>query len=365
MVDTVSTVAKRIAAKMHTLAETLNENEQANAVITRYFEAKIDIAVGPPSLYALIKGTYKEDVLDALPIPGVKMEDTDPETKVVTKNNNPDEYLAPKADGSAGTVSRYRHWDFADGLTEGKAILSDIARARVIREKDEDEADRIQDLAEKRQTTLRELVRKSFALYHQIRAMEGYTGAEFLWVKERKPVFKTDDDGNIVTDKDGNGIQLKDKDGKPKFESRLARTLSPCRIVRREKDEEGNALDGRKDMSVTQFLGLDIALATSKGGGYDELLKTLQREQEEENGKGIVPKLEKLADFSQAMVRVFDFLDDADKFKVLNKAAAVKSEANDEILRRVNDAFVALKGFIGGVEDFDDRVDTAEKRLAA
>lgn len=353
--------AAHIQAKAYAFAEKMADDEDASIFISEYLEAKTTVAMGPQGFYKVLCATYTDEELAATPVPGTKIETKD-EQGVVTRHNNPDEYDAPKADGSIGTVSRYWHWDVADALPAGKLILEDLRRAASLAATDEWGAKRISDNATKRQNNLRGLVARGIAVWHQINALEGYENVEFSWDRRQVPVYVMDDKtGETKLDKDGNAIQATVKSKKagnegklvPQYEWVDVRTESPVILSNAEKDEEGKVPFKKKALSIVQFLSLDIPLAMEKGGSYDDLLATMRREQPEETEPDY-PAIVKVGELGDALNRVFQYLDNDDNYGTLKRTLGKQSEGNDQLAETIQKTIDLLMGAVNSVPRLAD-----------
>lgn len=356
--------AAAIKAKAQAFAAKLSDDDNASEYVERYLNAKIDVAMGPQWMYLLFKDTYTDEELAETPIPGTKMETKDEITGVVTKHNNPDEYDAPKADGSIGTVSRYWHWDVADALPAGKLIEADFNRAKALAESDEWGAKRIADNANKRLNNLRGLVARGLATWHQIHALEAYPNVKFTWDKERKPVYVMDDEtGEPKVDKNGNAIVAVEESGKnkgkPKTQMVYCRTESPV-ILSNAEEIEGEIIAKNKALSIVQFLSLDVSRAMEKGGTYDDLLATMRREQND-NEEADVPMLEKVADFGDYALAISNYLDNDSNYTLVKRALDKKSEGNDKLLQSIDELQKLLAALVNGATNARERIENIRK----
>lgn len=296
---TISISADRINAKAREFADLLDENaafvEEMNAAI----DAAETLAVTPRDIYFDFLETLGDERLAASPVPGTKIKVVLAD-KTEIYNNNPDEYKAPKEDGSTGDVSRFFWRDVADSTLRGKTIAEGIKAAKKLQETDKVAGTLDEERYKGQQKTYRNNVTSAASLYHQIKACESYPGATFDWVWDDKEAGK------------------------------LARTVK-CLTLENANDHKVWA-----PMTVRQFLTLDFVAAmesskTAVGGTYARLMET-RRQDGDENAGNEEDAVKNVEGLDGVAVRLLNYLNGDDNMVTLKKALGRPGDFADRLL---------------------------------
>jgi hypothetical protein len=251
-------------------------DEQFHAEVRDSIDATVKAKATAVSLYAQFKRLYTKDEMNGWPYPG-----TDKET--VPANHSPDKVKKFTKTGQEIVIV----WtnDLVSAMPEGKEFETQIENVKTekkapgsvpaLKGKSKKDMADIVAGATQRRNALRNMVKRSIALHHQLEAVIGMPKIGFTWQK-----------GNFAGIAKS-VITLPEEYGKGTMGSKPVQvTMGPKPIWLYPSDSPSEGID----FSVTQFLNFDVNAAIQAGGSLADLVATsatgAQEAEGEEEGDG-------------------------------------------------------------------------------
>lgn len=326
-------------ANAYTWAESLAKDAQFNADLEAITEAKGVVSRGPITVLLDLERIKSADELNAAPIPG-----TGKKKKGVAhvKGNN-DDYYDTLIKTDKGTRIGQQSWwyDVADALPGGKAVAAELAAIKqamdAVNPQDKPAQYRSASKAElvgaklaanSRLTVIRSNLTKAV----RVRALMARINAEMPRVVAEVRTY-----------------EMPDPTDKTKVVQRLKKTLTPMFVAERHKRENG------QEMSVSQFLGIDVDTALEKGGTYTNLLETLKREGDSgQGGEGdTAQSIDNLPTFISTTSMLLHYIEE---HKAAINAGLTKGKEREELLLGMGDLYGMLDGIMGKYTDAYERL---------
>lgn len=315
------------------LATKADNNKDINSALENAADAKETLAMSSLFLYTYFTEAYG-DTLDTFPVPGTQGID---EKKPGYSETNPDIYERPtrRKGGGSGTAQVSFINVFAEGLKPLRDWRSVQEKARA----DYDaqtigvmERDQIIAKYDARISGARTKVKQAIALHHQLKKAADYPAVAIEFVTETVKV-------------------LDERTGKPVIDPTTKRALTEQRYIPTDKPIAIIETENKKNFwyySVTQFNGLDFDLAKANGATCKDLLDTLRKGTDEDNGDGADGiSVQSLVQLESAIGSVASYLDDNANYMAVIGRMDKKDDNTDHLLLSFNEVYVKLAGILG------------------